>query len=458
MLAGRAQAKLPKLANVFQVEGFALCSIKLKAMIIMSATKQQIQNPSIMKQNTKSSVAIIPRRFSVVASGAVTVILMLCGVAHAQTNGQSLIDPVVASFSSQLSVFDRYATNTADGAGMTGPGYDTDTHGNVAGYTMWDSTGVYGSPPDQNPFICFDLGTNYNLAITRIWQYSEAGNTDFGASNIIIWTSPDLVTFAPSTNALNPAYPLPFQDAFTAISSNTLNEGLGNGYEPAQDITNNAPNVRYVEIQILNTWAGAFFWNGGVGPNGSPDDRFITGLSAVRFVVNGPAIQSPLLSQEPLSQTNATGATATFTVGALDNGVPPLSYQWQWNGQNLSDATNATLTIPNVTTTNAGSYDVIVSNSTGPTVSWTAILTVLPSVLTNVSISLNPGITFQGLLGYNYQVQYSTTLGSNAVWQVLQNVPQLPSSPYTVYDPTAVVSAQGFFVSPQQFYRIVFVP
>ena len=52
-----------------------------------------------------------------------------------------------------------------------------------------------------------------------------------------------------------------------------------------------------------------------------------------------------------------------FNVGAT--GTEPLVYQWQFNGTNLVDATNATLILTNVTTDQAGTYGVTVTNLAG---------------------------------------------------------------------------------------------
>lgn len=76
----------------------------------------------------------------------------------------------------------------------------------------------------------------------------------------------------------------------------------------------------------------------------------------------------------PQSQTVNSGATVSFTVSA--SGTPPLSYQWLTNGVDLAGATNQTLTLTNVTTANAGSYAVRVSNAGGSVVSGSATLTV----------------------------------------------------------------------------------
>jgi len=53
-------------------------------------------------------------------------------------------------------------------------------------------------------------------------------------------------------------------------------------------------------------------------------------------------------------------AIVTFKVGALGN--PPLKYAWRLNGTNINNATNVTLTIPNVQLTNAGIYSVVVTD------------------------------------------------------------------------------------------------
>ncbi len=83
----------------------------------------------------------------------------------------------------------------------------------------------------------------------------------------------------------------------------------------------------------------------------------------------------PVITHGPQSQTVNSGCNVTFTVTATSN--TPLTYQWEFNGRKISCANSSTLTLHNVTTTNAGAYTVVVTNSGGSTTSAIAELTVL---------------------------------------------------------------------------------
>jgi FG-GAP-like repeat/Immunoglobulin I-set domain len=86
------------------------------------------------------------------------------------------------------------------------------------------------------------------------------------------------------------------------------------------------------------------------------------------------------ISDQPDDVTVTEGAAASFTVVAAGPG--PFSYQWRRDGADLIDggvvggATTDTLTIDPVSSTEVGSYDVIVSNDCGPLTSAAAALTI----------------------------------------------------------------------------------
>ncbi len=92
---------------------------------------------------------------------------------------------------------------------------------------------------------------------------------------------------------------------------------------------------------------------------------------------------APTITTQPSNQQANVGQPATFSVTA--SGSTPLTYQWQHlvGGTWTNVGTNAaTFTISSVTTADAGSYRVTVSNSFGSVTSNTATLSVnqLPSV------------------------------------------------------------------------------
>ena len=87
----------------------------------------------------------------------------------------------------------------------------------------------------------------------------------------------------------------------------------------------------------------------------------------------------PIIINQPQSQTNAVGTTATFWVEATNSA--PLAYQWQKfvaaNWSDLATRTNATLVFTNVQTSDAADYRVAITNVDGATNSDVAHLYVI---------------------------------------------------------------------------------
>src|SRR5665213_862191 len=97
-------------------------------------------------------------------------------------------------------------------------------------------------------------------------------------------------------------------------------------------------------------------------------------IAAVLTVLAVP----PSITAQPTNQTVQAGGTASFTVTAA--GTPPLAYQWNFNGTNISGATNATCTLTNVQFSQAGNYAVLVTNAYGSTNSSNAALSVVATL------------------------------------------------------------------------------
>ncbi|HEX4264742.1 MAG TPA: FG-GAP-like repeat-containing protein [Verrucomicrobiae bacterium] len=95
--------------------------------------------------------------------------------------------------------------------------------------------------------------------------------------------------------------------------------------------------------------------------------------SAGKCIVPRP----PVIVQPPTNQTTHVGGTANFYV--IASGTMPLTYQWHLNSTNdLPGATNSSLTLNNVQSTNAGAYSVTVSNIYDSATSSNAALFVTP--------------------------------------------------------------------------------
>lgn len=74
-----------------------------------------------------------------------------------------------------------------------------------------------------------------------------------------------------------------------------------------------------------------------------------------------------------------TGGAAGFSVVA--QGIEPLVYKWQHNGEDIPGATESVLALSNVQFSAAGEYAVIVTNEFGEAISCKARLTVMPVLI-----------------------------------------------------------------------------
>ena len=106
---------------------------------------------------------------------------------------------------------------------------------------------------------------------------------------------------------------------------------------------------------------------------------------------------APVITTQPVSQTVNAGASVTFTAAA--SGTPAPTFQWKKGGVDISGATSASYTIPNVAVGDAASYTVVATNPAGSATSTPAVLTVqvAPAITTQpVSQTVNAGasVTF----------------------------------------------------------------
>jgi alpha-tubulin suppressor-like RCC1 family protein len=121
----------------------------------------------------------------------------------------------------------------------------------------------------------------------------------------------------------------------------------------------------------------------------------------------------PVIASQPTGQTVTVGDDFTFTVAA--SGFAPLSYQWQLNGANISEATATNDSLIDVMTTNAGSYTVVVSDFYGSVTSSVAVLVVNPATPAVNTWPSAGGIAYPQALSASTLSGGGASVGTNAV-------------------------------------------
>ena len=126
---------------------------------------------------------------------------------------------------------------------------------------------------------------------------------------------------------------------------------------------------------------------------------------------------APVITSQPESQTTQAGGLATFSVAVA--GVPPLSYQWNWNGTNIIGATNAVLALTNVQPWQAGNYSVTVTNLLGEALSSNAVLSIniIPPAPPFISVQpVNQFVAAGGLATFTVAAGGTPPLAYQWIW------------------------------------------
>jgi uncharacterized protein (TIGR02597 family) len=187
------------------------------------------------------------------------------------------------------------------------------------------------------------------------------------------------------------------------------------------------------EIRMDTTWAG------------------VTGKSA------------PIIITPPISQEVFAGSNVTFN--ALASGTIPLSYQWQFNGGNISTATNSVLTKATVSAADAGNYAVVVSNSVGGVTSAVARLIVdVPPTITQQpqSQTVNGGnnVTFNvaafGTAPLTYQWKKNGSIINGATDPAL-TLPSIGASDAASYS-VVITNIAGAITSSDAVLTVMLTP
>src|SRR5256885_3748235 len=97
------------------------------------------------------------------------------------------------------------------------------------------------------------------------------------------------------------------------------------------------------------------------GPLASSSQTVLSYDASGHLQTIGPGSNSlPVIVGQPGSAVAPISANIFFSVSAI--GSPPLTYQWQFNSNNISGANGDSLVLTNLTAGRFGAYRVVVSN------------------------------------------------------------------------------------------------
>jgi Chitobiase/beta-hexosaminidase C-terminal domain/Immunoglobulin domain/Divergent InlB B-repeat domain len=170
-------------------------------------------------------------------------------------------------------------------------------------------------------------------------------------------------------------------------------------------------------------------------------NRFVSLAGGTIGRLSAEIISAPVITNAPQGITVLSGSNAVFTVGA--SGSTPLRYFWIFN--NTAVGTNQTLTLNNVTPSQAGFYSVIVSNFVNTVTSTPALLRVKRvAIYSGNQLLTNGTYTFASPPTLSIR---STFPSGSSFYTLDGSPPTFSSTPYStpfVLSQSATVRALGY--------------
>ena len=206
-------------------------------------------------------------------------------------------------------------------------------------------------------------------------------------------------------------------------------------------ITNNA--LSYMPILIASNQLIALEGSGTIHASYNPANN-----TTVLTGTPNPGLTTPKFSLNPSNAIVKLGGTVTLTASA----TPETAYQWMFNsaplanGNGVSGATTANLTIANFSAAETGVYSVLATNAAANP-NDLSYSTSAPATVSADSFSLYPVVTINGVNGSTYVSQYATSL--NGPWTSF-STNTAGAGPILVIDTTSPLSMAKFYRVIQQ--------
>ncbi|MEN2489541.1 MBG domain-containing protein [Flavobacterium sp. B11] len=291
----------------------------------------------------------------------------------------------------------------------TGAGTCTIT-GKLNGSTVFTTTGNSGFNIDNsisNGYTNIDLSTyggfDYSNAIIDEYVISTTGTFEYVALDAMKWekilstiTAPaNLPTFAACSGTPSA------QQSFT-VSGTNLNSNVTitppTGYEISLSSGSNFTSSITLASGGSTLSPTQIYVRTNSSANNNPSGNIVIaslGAPSVTVAVSSTITPSPIVSQSPVSKVVCFGSNTTFSITDLG----ATSYQWYQDAAGIitpvsnggtspsfSNATTKTLSISNVNSSiNGYKYYCIASNGSCSITTSSAVLTVSPEIISNVS-------------------------------------------------------------------------
>ncbi len=202
--------------------------------------------------------------------------------------------------------------------------------------------------------------------------------------------------------------------------------------------------------------------------NNLQDYYFVIVTNSYGSITSAITAYSPLpaIITQPAGGTNAPGTSFDFSVAA--SGVQPLAYQWYKGSSAVAGATNSALAYGYLRLSDAGSYQVVVTNAYGAVTSSVASLIVTGSIppppdFTQTDASLAAAATQAAALASTADTNQATTnwsahwigaaVSSTNLWLCYRKTFSLPGQPTNAVARIAVDSKYWLWVNGQLAVR-----
>lgn len=217
--------------------------------------------------------------------------------------------------------------------------------------TNWQNNSVAGESSSAYGLVYY---RNSWLAITSFYPAADA-------SKHIAFTSPDGVSWTKTYINVNSVMSDPI-----VIANSSLILGVSHANDGRVFISQDGMNWTDEQVVAVPSGGSVYLQSAAEG-NGT---LVVVGISSQIYTPSG----TPFVVAQPTAQTANTGQSVSWNAQAYGTG--PFTYQWKKNGVAISGATNATFSLYDISSADAGNYSVTITNPAGSYTTTQAVLTV----------------------------------------------------------------------------------